>query len=194
MTPDDNALQEEASSSASRPPGRWRIAGKVGYAAVALLVGLVLYGALFAAGRLSQSKMERLAVVEEERLRVEGYGPGETRPGASTAADSTGLDQRYLRGLRLLRAARTTTLGLFPRYDPATLRRAQRSLEAVAREAEPGSFMQLEALFFLGKVRLAQGDKAGATEALRNVVAGGGRLGPEAQDLLTQLYEDAAYE
>jgi hypothetical protein len=173
--------------------GRW-----VRYAAVALLAVAVLYGALFAASRLSQSDMERLALVEGDRLSVEGYGLRGMRtrsgPSETTAGDSTRLDQRYLRGLRLLRAARTSTLGLFPRYDDAQVGRAARELEAVAEDAETDSFLQLEALFFLGKARLAQGDRVGATRALRRVVTGEGRLAPEAQEILTTLYEDAAYD
>ena len=167
----------------------------VRYATAVALAALVLYGALFAVSRFSQSEMEHLAQVEGDRLSIEGYGLNEMRMrGSAAASDSSNLDQRYLRSLRLLRRARTTTLGLFPRYDTEQLRRAERQLEAVAQEAEAGSFVQLEALFFLGKARLAQGDKAGATQALRQVVTGGGRLAPEAQRILTQLYEDAAYD
>ena len=174
----------------SRPLRRW---GR--YAAAAVLAVGVLYGALFAASRLSQSQMERLALVESDRLSVEGYGlRGMRTRGGRSPADSARLDRRYLRSLRELRAARTSTLGLFPRYDAAALRRAARELEAIAQAAEPRSFIQLEALFFLGKARLAQGDRSGATQAFRKVVAGGGRLAPEAQDILTQLHEDAAYD
>jgi hypothetical protein len=186
------------------PPAAWPKAAR--YAGAAALAVLVLYGGLRAAGRLSQSKMERLASMEEERLRVEGYPGGseslrlrggaasESSSESSSPADSSRLDQRYLRALRSLRAARTTTLGLFPRYDAEALRRAEGRLEAVVEEAQAGSFLHLEALFFLGKARLAQGDKAGATRALRRVAGGGGRLTPEAQDLLNALYEDAAYD
>ena len=139
--------------------------------------------------------MERLAQLEDHRLQVEGYAPRAERSGADdSSADSTALSQQYLRALSQLRAARTTTLGLFPRYDAQQLRRAEQALEGVAEAAEAGSFVQLEALFFLGKTRLAQGDRAGATQALRKVVVGGGRLAPEAQEILTALYEEAAYE
>ena len=190
------------------PGGRlWRPAAwpkAVRYAGAAVLAVVVLYGTLRAASRFSQSQMERLASVEGERLRVEGYtggggggglrlrGGGAASPSAS--ADSSSLDQRYLRALRTLRAARSTTLGLLPRYDAEGLRRAERRLEAVVADAEAGSFLQLEALFFLGKARLGLGNKAGATRALRRVAADGGRLTPEAQDLLRTLYEDAAYD
>jgi hypothetical protein len=175
---------------------RWRYAR---YAALAAAVVLVLYGALRAASRLSQSPMERLARVEGERLSVEGYGLRDLRLRGDAAASSSdtaaaSLDERYLRGLRALRAARTSTLGLFPHYETKPLRRATRTLRAVAQEAEPGSFVQLEALFFLGKARLAQGDRAGATRAFRRVVAGGGRLAPEAQEILGALHEEAAYD
>jgi hypothetical protein len=194
----DRDAKRRATSTRFWRPAAWPKA--VRYAAAAVLAVLVLYGALRVASRLSQSQMERLASVEEEQLRVEGYTSGNLRlrgGGASSGAatvDSASLDQRYLRGLRSLRAARTSTLGLFPRYDEAALRRAERRLEAVAEETEAGSFLHLEALFFLGKARLALGDKAGATRALRRVAAGGGRLTPEAQDLLETLYEDAAYD
>lgn len=180
---------------AARPASRWRYAR---YAAVAVGAVLVLYGALWGGSRLSQSKMERLARVEGERLSVEGYGLRDLRlrggEAASSDTSAASLDERYLRGLRGLRSARTSTLGLFPRYQDEPLRRATRMLQTVAREAEPGSFVQLEALFFLGKARLAQGDRAGATQALRRVVAGGGRLAPEAQEILGALHEGAAYD
>lgn len=166
------------------------------YAASLVLALAVFYGALFAGSRLTQPEMERLASIDGDRLSIEGYGlQGMRMRGSSPApADSASLDARYLRSLRLLRGARTTTLGLFPRYDEAALHRAERQLDAVAREAEGGSFVQLEALFFLGKARLALGDKAGATKAFRQVVLGGGRLAPEAQQILEALYEDAAYD
>jgi hypothetical protein len=185
---------EEAGPSAddeARSTSRWRYAR---YVAVAAGVVLVLYGALWAASRFSQSPMERLARVEGERLSVEGYG--RMREGGSPAdtAASASLDERYLRGLRTLRDARTAPLGLFPRYEAEPLRRATRTFRAVAREAEAESFVQLEALFFLGKARLARGDRAGATRAFRRVVAGGGRLAPEAQEILGTLHEEAAYD
>ncbi|PSQ99719.1 MAG: hypothetical protein BRD48_03210 [Bacteroidetes bacterium QS_9_68_14] len=175
----------------ARSTSRWRYAR---YVAVAAGVVLVLYGALWAASRFSQSPMERLARVEGERLSVEGYG--RMRGGGSPAdtAASASLDERYLRGLRTLRDARTAPLGLFPRYEAEPLRRATRTFRAVAREAEAESFVQLEALFFLGKARLARGDRAGATRAFRRVVAGGGRLAPEAQEILGTLHEEAAYD
>jgi hypothetical protein len=186
------------------PGGRlWRPAAwpkAVRYAGAAVLAVVVLYGTLRATSRFSQSQMERLASVEGERLRVEGYTGGGLRlrdggaASPSASADSSSLDQRYLRALRTLRAAQSTTLGLLPRYDAEGLRRAERRLEAVVADAEAGSFLQLEALFFLGKARLGLGNKAGATRALRRVAADGGRLTPEAQDILKTLYEDAAYD
>lgn len=170
-----------------REPARiYQLAGRWSRrAAVAALVLAVLYGVLFWAGRAAQPETERLAALSEEELAVEGYSL-RTRSKAETL-DSASVDAVYLRGLGALREARTTTLGLFPRYDEENLQQAEQMMEEVVSRAKPDSFLQLEAYYFLGKARLAQGKVAEARQAFQEVVAGQGRKTSEAQSILKEL-------
>lgn len=172
--------QSAPPSTLSTTAARW---------AAAILFGLaLLYGALYAAGRLAQPEAVRLAALDADALRIEGYGP------QRAVGDDASPDALYLRALDHLRSARASTLGLFPRYDAEKLARAADLLGRVVQGAEPKSFLQNEAAFYLGQARLAQNDRRGATRALRSVVAGGGRRAPEAARQLQKLHEDAAYE
>jgi flagellar biosynthesis GTPase FlhF len=157
-------------------------------AAVAALLVAGLYGALFLASRASQSETERLAAFSDEELSVQGYRMRDG--GASTPTDSASADARYLRALASLRKARSSTLGLFPRYDAERLRRAERLLRKVTEQTESDSFLHLEALYFLGKTQLAMGQREAARTSLRRVIEGQGRKAGAAREVLRTL-EDA---
>jgi len=120
-------------------------------------------------------------------LTVQGYG---TVRGGEPGAAETGTppDQRYLQALDEIETARSTTLGLFVRYDRARLMAAQGLLEGVARDTSAGDFLHLEALYALGKTHVLLGDRAAATDALRQVVAGQGSRAREAEALLRTLH------
>lgn len=134
-----------------------------------------------------QSDLERLAAFDAGELEVVGYHMRSPHAGGPRVDVSS--DRLYFRALATLREVRTTTLGLFPRYDPERLTEAARLLEEVARGEEDGSFLQLEASFLLGKVRLAQGDLPGARAAFGAVVRGRGRQAEEASEILSALEE-----
>ena len=157
----------------------------VRWAVAAVVVIGVLYGGLFAASRVMQSDVERLASVEPGETRVEGYSL--TLRGAPAAADTTSTDALYLQALRTLRDARTTTLGLFPRYDQQKLGQAEQLLQRVIKREESRSFLQVEAHFFLGKVHLGQGKIEAARSNFQTVATSEGRRAAEAVEILTQL-------
>jgi len=92
--------------------------------------------------------------VEASETRIEGYRMDAM---ASVAGgDSVSADRLFLQALVKLRAARTTTLGLFPRYDDEKLAEVQALLQQAVEAADPGSFVGLEARFFLAKSYLAE--------------------------------------
>lgn len=173
---------ERVSTGILSAAGRWAVA--------AVTVVAVAYGVLFLASRLSQDPLDRLASVEVGQDVLESYQV-RTRS-VAPAPGSTSVDQTYLQGLRALRGARTTTLGLFPRYDSEKLQRAERLLSTVAERAEDGSFLQLEALFYLGNVQLAQGDVEQARSNLKIVVQLEGRRAEEAYQTLKELQQEVA--
>ena len=140
------------------------------------LAAVGLYGALFALSYGTTPPNERLAAFEPEEVRPDIYGRRDR--GSAPQADTT--EALFLQALPLLQEARTSTLGLFPRYDEAKLQRAGRLLEQIIAQQDPG-FARAEAYYLLGKVRLAQGDVQGARDALRRVVTGEG-AGPGRQD------------
>ena len=152
------------------------------------LAAVGLYGALFALSYGATPPNERLAAFEPDEVRTDIYGRRDR--GAAPQPDSLSTEALFLQALPLLQEARTSTLGLFPRYDEAKLQRAGRLLERIIAQEDPG-FARAEAYYLLGKVRLAQGDVQGARDALRRVVTGEG-AGPglqadEAERLLRSL-------
>lgn len=166
--------------------------------AVAVVVGLaVAYGALFAASRAAQSPTDRLAAVEISESMLESYqirtrsATPAPAPAESLAADSLTADKLYVRALRQLQTAQRSTLGLFPRYDQQALTEAKRLLTRVIERVEPGSFLQLEALFYLGKVHLAHGEIAPARDAFKTVVQQSGRRSEQAYAILQELQQVA---
>lgn len=168
----------------------WLFAGPGRRAVAALMVVALVYGALFVGSRWMQDPLDRLASVEVDPAVLDSYQI-RTRS-AVPSPGSTSVDQSYLDALRVLTDARTTTLGLFPRYTPDSLQRAERLLTTVVQRAETGSFLHLEALYYLGNVHLAQGNVETARSALKVVVQREGRRADEAYQILTELQQDVA--
>ncbi|WP_028567169.1 hypothetical protein [Salisaeta longa] len=161
---------------------RWAVAA-------VLLVGLT-YGALYAIGRAQQSTAERLAAVSMQETRIEGYTT-RTRSAADAAKAPTTPDARFLRALQALRSARSAPLGLFPSYDSTALRQATQDLTYVLTHTPEGSFLALEARFFLGKALLAQGKIEAARQQFKTVALLQGRRSQDAHRILRKL--QAAY-
>lgn len=176
----------------NRPPQPVRLA----LAATVSL--LVVYGALWGISELTTPAHERLAAIDADELYVEGFGTAAVRSGNDAAADAAPAapspDALYLKALKQLREARTSVLGLFPRYDDVALSEAERLLGEVIAAEDAGSFVQLDAYYFLGKIHLARGDKPEARDALLRVVRGEGRNAPAASDILQYLAADEAYD
>lgn len=157
-------------------------------AAVVLLVGL--YGGLYATSVATQSTLDRLATVDVSDQVIDNYVATELRS-ADSESDSASVDDRYLKALSALRAARTTSLGLFPRYDAEKLNRAERLLKQVLDQVDTGSFLALEAHFYLGKVSLAEGEIEAARDHFETVVGGEGRKMDEAHEILSTLSQES---
>ena len=191
------AAQESAAASPAndRPPARRsRLYQPVRLALAAVACLLVAYGALWGVSELTTPTHERLAAIDADELYLEGFSRGAMRSGNEAAAPASSPDALYLQALEQLRGARTSILGLFPRYDDAALREAEGLLGEVIAAEEAGSFVQLDAYYFLGKIHLARGDKPEAREALLRVVRGEGRNAPAASDILQHLAADEAYD
>jgi hypothetical protein len=158
-----------------------------GGAAIALLLGA--YVVLFAASEASQSTVDRLAAVDVSNQVVDNYSSTATRS-AVPARDTLTADQLYVDALTAVRNARTSTLGLFPRYDDSKLSRAEQLLTRVLDRTESGSFLALEAQFYLGKVRLAKDQVESARSNFVTVVEQEGRMAGEARSILETLQEE----
>lgn len=154
-----------------------------------LLVGL--YGGLYATSVATQSTLDRLAAVDVSDQVIDSYAATETRS-VTPKPDTLSVDDLYLEALSTLRVARTSTLGLFPRYDAEKLDQSQQLLKRVLAQVEPGSFLALEAHFYLGKVALAQGDVEAARSHFKTVVKREGRKMDEAHEILTTLQREGA--
>lgn len=161
-------------------PARWAMA------AVALCVAV--YGLLYAASWSTQSPVDRLAVMDVSTDVIEGYQTRVRSPMPQASADTT-PDDLYLRALPLLRNARTSTLGLFPHFDLRKLSEAESLLQRVVDRTESGSFLQLEAYFYLGKINLAQGEVETARTQFKEVVRREGRRAESAYQILKELEE-----
>ena len=154
--------------------------------AVVLAVG---YAGLYGVSRATQSTLDRLAVVDVSDQVIESYAAADMRS-PMPEADTLSVDERYLEALSALRGAHTSTLGLFPRYDTDALNRAEQRLDQVLAQVEPGSFLALEAHFYLGKIALAQEEVDAARRHLKMVVKGGGRRTEEAYGILKTLQQE----
>jgi TolA-binding protein len=163
-------------------PSRWAAA------AVALFL---VYGALYFVSWSSQSTLDRLAVVDVNEDVIESYQTRVRSPLPEAEEDTT-ADDLYLQALPLLRNARTSTLGLFPHFDHRKLREAESLLQRVVDQTEAGSFLRLEAYFYLGKVNLAQGEVETARSNFKRVVQREGRRATEAYQILKRLQEEYA--
>lgn len=152
-----------------------------------LLVGL--YGGLYATSVATQSTLDRLAAVDVSDQVIDSYAATETRS-VTPEPDTLSVDDLYLEALSTLRAARTSTLGLFPRYDTEKLDQSQQLLERVLAQVESGSFLALEAHFYLGKVALAQGNVEAARSHFKTVVKREGRKRNEAAEILKTLQQE----
>jgi hypothetical protein len=183
------------------------------YVLVAVLALVLAYAALWGASRLTTSALDRLATVDVETDRFASYAvggqaarqapPGTASPGTAPSAipppgdgalgdggtpgDSVSADVRFVQALHELRAAHTTMLGLFPRYDAARLTRAEALLEAVISAEARGSFLATEARWYLGKVKLAQGEVEPARMQFKTVAQQSGHHAREAVELLVEL-------
>lgn len=158
-------------------------------AVAALLMGTYL--TLFVASELSQSPVDRLAAVEVSDEVVSAYSATDTRS-IVPRRDTLSVDNLYLEALSVLREARTSTLGLFPTYDEEKLSEAERLLTDVLDRTEEGSFLALEAQFYLGKTYLAQGRIDDARSRFQIVVQREGRQAGEARDILAALEQRPA--
>lgn len=99
------------------------------------------------------------------------------------------LDAAYAEALQLFREARASTLGLFPRYDAEKLRLAAAKMQTVINNAPEDSVTRASAYFYLGKIRLAQGNLTAAQTAFTYVANTEARVAGEAQQIL-QILED----
>ncbi len=157
--------------------------------AVAAIVLVGLYGGLYGVSISTQSTLDRLAAVEISDQVVENYATTELR-GAQPGADAASVDDQYLEALSALREARSSTLGLFPQYDPGRLEQAEQGLDRVLEQVEPGSFLALEAHFYLGKIALAQEEVDAARRHFKTVVRREGRRADEAYEILKTLQQE----
>lgn len=153
------------------------------YAAMTAALLLVVYGGLLGISIATQAPAERMAVLDPDEMKVEGY---QVRTRSATAAPRSN-DERFLRALDVLQSAHSAPLGLFPRFNEAEVREAQDLLTTVVDNEEAGSFLQLEASFFLAKTHLAQSEIEPARAALKRVVMGEGRRINEATRMLESL-------
>lgn len=158
-------------------------------AVAVLLMGT--YATLFVASELSQSPVDRLATVEVSDEVVSAYSATDTRS-VVPRRDTLSVDNLYLEALSVLREARTSTLGLFPTYDEEKLSEAERLFTDVLDRTEEGSFLALEAQFYLGKTYLAQGRIDDARSRFQIVVQREGRQAGEARDILAALEQRPA--
>ncbi len=157
-------------------------------AAVTLLLLVGVYGGLYAASVANQSTLERLSAVEVSDQVVDNYYDTNTR--SLTPGEASRADELYLEALSSVRSARTSTLGLFPQYDAEELERAEQLFHQVLDEVESGSFLALEARFYLGKIALAQEDVEEARSHFKTVVKQEGRKATEAYEILRTLQEE----
>ena len=181
--------ENETAEDASEPSGvlgwvaRWP--SEVQWAFAALFVAGCLAGALWGIDQLTRSPLDELAAVEASQTRIEGYRMDAMSSVADS--DSVSADRLFLQALVKLREARTTTLGLFPRYDEEKLAEAQTLLQQAVEVAEPSSFVELESRFFLAKSYLAKEQLFEARGELQVLARRDSRRAAESVGLLQDL-------
>ena len=129
-------------------------------AAASLLVGALIYAALWFGGRATQSTTYAWASVERYKVHLdhEARGVGTESQGAFASAAET------------LVAAPISIVGLFPHYDQTRVNRAAQYLKtAYATTSDP--FQRAEIAFFLAKTSLMKNDLPLAIEWLERVQA-----------------------
>lgn len=156
---------------------------RLAFAATFLVV--LVYGGLFLASRSVQPRTARLAdldAVENDFAGLRLRGPdGQVDP-------ATG---HYAAALETLAESRSSTLGLFPRYDAGGLTEAIHLLREVVELEEEDSALALEAWFLIGKILLYEGELDVARGAFQIVVEQQGLSAPDAQRLLSEIAEIA---
>lgn len=195
---------EQGAGRSTRPPadpegngstGRHRISeqvwGAARYVAIAMVSLLVVYGGLLTVSTFMQSPAEQMAAIDPDETEIEGY---QVRTRSATANEPTSADERFLQALEALQEAHYAPLGLFPQFDQERVQEAQDLLRQVVESEDSGSFLQLEASFFLAKTYLAQSDIEPAREALKRVVMGEGRRIDEATQMLETLQAEYPME
>lgn len=150
-------------------------------ALAASIIAVLFYGGLFLASQSSMTPYERLAGLNQVAEEFEGLRLRGADGGMDPVAD------RYAEALETLHDARSTTVGLFPTYDPDGLNRATVLLEEAASLGEPDGPIALEAWFVIGKIMLYQGNVEAARDAFQAVVDQRGPSAPDAQRLLDEL-------
>lgn len=135
--------------------------------AAVLLVGLIAYGALWQVSRQMQPTLQQVAAFTAKDFEMLGV----RMRGAKPATPAVTPDALYQQALPFLQSARTTTLGLFPRYDQDDLAQAADLLDRAVAQEQEGTVLHLEATYLLGKIHLLQGDISGARAALQTVAA-----------------------
>jgi len=194
LDPDETSSQHAADEGGRSAPGSEQDARIVmlpramRWVAAAVVLVAALYGGLYGVSRATQSDIERLALVDASETRIEGYTLTTRGASATGAADTSGA--LYLDALRTLQESRESTLGLFPRYNPDKLTRAEELLQQVIEREGARSFLRVEAYFFLGKVHLAQGNIEAARSNFQTVALREGRRSMEATEILTKLQQE----
>lgn len=191
---ESEASTSSSESESSRTAGfRWGSAlaplprlVRLGLAVTFVLVAV--YGTLYGVSLATQSTLDRLAVMEVSDQVVDSYASAQMR--STTPETTSSVDEQYLEALSILEEARVSTLGLFPRYDTERLAQAEQHLGQVLEKEEPGSFLALEAHFYLGKIALAQGDVDAARSHFKTVVQREGRQTQEAHEILKTLQQE----
>ncbi len=133
------------------------------YALMVAFVLVGLYGVLGIASRSSLSELQMMGVPGDGIYQMgrEQVFRGDVRvPGP----DSN--DARFRQAINLIKDARETTIGLFPRYDRSKLSEARTLLQAIRETEEENTFLHLEALYLLGKTMLLQEDAEAALARL----------------------------
>lgn len=187
--PEPASLEAEAEASPSLLDVVLGLPALLRRGTVAAVVLVGIYGGLYGVSSVLQSPLDRLAAVEVSSQVVDSYAETNLRSPTPTA-DTLSVDEQYLEALSILRNARTSTLGLFPRYDDEALTRAEQTLNQVLERVDPESFLALETHFYLGKVSLAQEEVPAARRHFKTVVEQEGRRTNEAYQILKTLQQE----
>jgi len=185
--PEDATADDDPSPDRGRVlswVARWPDAVQWGFAV--FLIGALLYGAAWGIDRMTRSPLDRLAALDMSETRIEGYRVN-VPDSVAAEGDSLSTDRLFLQALGSLREARTTTLGLFPRYADRPLDASMSLLRDVVDREPTGSFLGLEARFFLAKAHLAQDDPEAARRHLQVLARRDNRRAAEAVRLLQDL-------